>query len=55
MTYPREVSGLVLVDGAHERQVREFTRLDSGFARLREAGLKALDPANHSWLRESLA
>ena len=44
MTYPHEVSGLVLVDGAHERQVREFTRLDSGFARLREAGLKALEP-----------
>ena len=42
--YPRDVSGLVLVDGAHERQVREFTRLDSSFLRLREAGLKALEP-----------
>ena len=42
--YPSEVSGLVLVDGAHERQVREFTRLDSAFIRIREAGLKSLEP-----------
>ena len=42
--YPNEVSGLVLVDGAHERQVREFTRLDSAFLRIREAGLKSLAP-----------
>ena len=44
MKYPGDVSGLVLVDGAHERQVREFTRLDSSFLRIREAGLKALEP-----------
>ena len=42
--YPSEVSGLVLVDGAHERQVREFARLDSVFLRIREAGLKSLEP-----------
>jgi pimeloyl-ACP methyl ester carboxylesterase len=42
--YPREIAGLVLVDGAHERQVREFTRLDSSFLRIREAGLRSLDP-----------
>ena len=45
MTYPTEVAGLVLIDGVHERQVLEFTRLDSvGFPRRREAGLKSLDP-----------
>ncbi len=45
MQYPTEVAGLVLVDGSHERQVLEFTRLDSNFTQLRAQGLASLDPA----------
>lgn len=43
MTYPADVAGLVLVDGAHERQVREFAKLDSSFLKLRETSLRSLE------------
>ena len=47
--YPGEVVGLVLIDGVHERQVIEFTRLDSaGFTRRRELGLQGLDPGQRA-------
>jgi pimeloyl-ACP methyl ester carboxylesterase len=44
MQYPTEIAGLVLVDGTHERQVIEFSRLDSNFTRLRAQGLASLEP-----------
>ena len=48
MTYPTEVAGIVLIDGSHERQVLEFTRLDPAFVRRREAALNALNPAQRA-------
>ncbi len=49
ITYPGEVVGLVLVDGMHERQVLEFTKLDSvGFTRRRALGLASLGPAQRA-------
>jgi pimeloyl-ACP methyl ester carboxylesterase len=49
ITYPTEVAGLVLVDAVHERQVIEFTRLDSvGFPRRRQLALNDLEPAQRA-------
>lgn len=47
--YSQEVAGLVLIDGVHERQVVEFTKLDSaGFTRRRALGLQGLNPAQRA-------